>query len=465
MYSILLTFGFIILLPRFLYDAARKGKYADGFWQRLGYLPFFKATHRPVLWLHCVSVGETQAARPLVREILENFPNYRLVVSTTTKTGQELASEVFADAAELVFYMPFDWKFSVKRALRHIKPNVVLIMETELWFNFLREANKCGAGVFIVNGRLSEKSFRRYSMIPKTMRRVLHYVDMALMQDAADAKRLSNLGIRPNKLKVVGNIKFDQQFEQAEAKLTEEFRRRFAIEQTAPLIVAASTHAPEEALIIEAFKEVWKNSAGNLPRLLIAPRHPERFMEAAVLVKNSGFDWVLRSEEESGRDKAAEVILLDSIGELRSVFPLAEIVFVGGSLIPHGGQNVLEPAAAEKAVVTGFHTSNFAGIVRELVRQNALVQLPRLEEQDVPARLAEVFLTLLRDAKKREKLARNAFDVMQKNRGASGKTIESLKPFLQVHNNNYILSKTHFVDGEIETIPHKYRPTFTKNNL
>jgi len=442
LYSILLTFGFIILMPRFLFDAVRKGKYADGFWQRLGYLPEFKANHRPVLWIHCVSVGETQAARPLVKEILENFPNYRLVVSTTTKTGQELAQEVFADVAELVFYMPFDWRFSVRRALRQIKPNVVLIMETELWFNFLREANKSGAGVFIVNGRLSEKSFRRYALIPKTMRRVLHYVDLALMQDAADAKRLSNLGIRGSKVKVTGNVKFDQSFNLSEAELTEEFRRRFAIEQDAPLIVAASTHAPEEALIIEAFKEVWKNSAGKLPRLLIAPRHPERFMEVAVLAKNSGFDWVMRSEEESGRDKVAEVILLDSIGELRAVFPLAEIVFVGGSLIPHGGQNVLEPAVVKKAIVTGFYTTNFDDIVSELAAQDALIQLPQLNEKEIPPQLAEVFLNLLRDTEKRDKLAQNAFDVMQKNRGASSKTTESLKPFLQVHNNNYILSKS-----------------------
>ena len=422
LYSILLTFGFIILMPRFLFDAVRKGKYTDGFWQRLGYLPDFNANQRPVLWIHCVSVGETQAARPLVKQILEDFPNYRLVISTTTKTGQELAQEVFANDAELIFYMPFDWRFSVRRALRHIKPNIILIMETELWFNFMREANKNGAGVFIVNGRLSEKSANRYLMIPKTMHRVLHYIDLALMQDAADAKRLSNLGIRYSKVRVTGNVKFDQQFDEAEAELTKEFRRRFAIEQDAPLIVAASTHAPEEALIIEAFKEVWKNSADKLPRLLLAPRHPERFVEVAVLAKNSGFDWVLRSEQESDRDKVAEVILLDSIGELRSVFPLAEIVFVGGSLIPHGGQNVLEPAVANKAIVTGFYTTNFTSIVNELAGQNALIQLPKLNEKEVPSQLAETFLSLLRNTEKRNQLAQNAFAVMKKNRGASSKT-------------------------------------------
>lgn len=434
LYSLLLTVAFIILLPRFLFDSLRGGKYADGFWQRLGYLPDFKSNHQPVLWLHCVSVGETQAARPLVKQILEQFPAYRLVVSTTTKTGQEFARKVFETEADLVFYFPFDWRFTVQKALRKIKPNVVLIMETEIWLNFIREANKNSARVIMVNGRLSEKSLRRYLLIPKTMSRVLHYVDLALMQDAADAKRISQLGIRPSKVKVTGNIKFDLTLDEAESKTTAEFRRRFGIEEDAPLIVAASTHAPEEALIVEAFKEVWKNSKAEiLPRLLLAPRHPERFMEAAVIAKNSGFDWVLRSEEESGRDKAAEVILLDSIGELRSVFPLAEIVFVGGSLIPHGGQNVLEPAMHRKAIVTGFYTMNFAEIVKEFASKNALVQLPEIERHKAPAYLAQLFTDLLQDAERRKILGENAFSILQKNRGATEKTLKLLHPFLHVN--------------------------------
>ena len=436
LYSLLLTIAFIVLLPRFLYDALRRGKYADGFRERFGHIPEFKLSSRPVLWVHCVSVGETQAARPLITKILEEFPNYRLVISTTTKTGQNLARKIFADSAELIFYFPFDWQFSVCRVLRKIKPNIVLIMETELWFNFLREANKNAVRVFIVNGRLSEKSFKRYSRIRKMMRLVLHYVDLALMQDIEGANRLAQLGIRSSKIKITGNIKFDQDAAEAESRLTEEFRRRFGVSKDAPLIVAASTHAPEEALIIEAFKEVWKNSAaGKLPRLLIAPRHPERFMEAAVLAKNSGFDWVLRSEEESGRDKAAEVILLDSIGELRSVFPLAEIVFVGGSLIPHGGQNVLEPAMEQKAIVTGFYTINFAEIVKEFAAKNAIVQLPQLGEKEIPARLVEVFSRLLQDAEQRKTLGENAFAIVRKNRGATEKTLELLKPYLRINSN------------------------------
>ena len=426
LYSVLLTVGFILLLPRFLFQA----KYAAGLRQRFGKLPDFQSGGKPVLWLHCVSVGETNAARPLVKKLKETFPEYILVVSTTTRTGQNLAKEAFAKDAAFIFYFPFDWKFTVHRVLNKIKPSVVLIMETEIWFNFVREAHKTGVKVFVVNGRLSDKSVSRYAWIPKTMRRVLHHIDLALMQTSTDAKRLLGLGSRNTKVKVTGNIKFDQSYDETESDLTGKLRGRFGVSADAPLIIAASTHAPEERLLLQAFKETWKNSGGNLPRLLIAPRHPERFAEVENLIKESGFECAKRSAKESEADKNAEVILLDSIGELRAAYPLAEIVFVGGSLIPHGGQNILEPAVAEKAIVTGFYTHNFTEIVKEFLAQDALVQLPKLSDKEIPARLAEEFSQLLRHTEQREKLAKNAFSVMKKNRGATEKTIEYIKSFL-----------------------------------
>jgi len=428
LYSFLLTVGFLVLLPRFLFQE----KYAASFRQRFGNLPAFDAEGKSVCWLHCVSVGETNAARPLVRELKKNFPEYKLVISSTTLTGQTLAREIFAEDAELIFYFPFDWKFSVRRALRRINPTVVLLMETEIWFNFVREAGKFGAKVVVVNGRLSEKSASRYALIPKTMQHVLHYFDLALMQGQKDANRLTNLGIRSPKVKVTGNIKFDQADGETESDLTKEFRQRFAVSKDAPLIVAASTHAPEESLVLDAFKSVYKNAATEkLPRLLIAPRHPERFAEVAQIIKSTGFDWARRGEEPSTRDKNAEIILLDSIGELRAIYPLAEIVFVGGSLIPHGGQNILEPAAARKAIVSGFYTMNFEAIVKELLSQNALIQLPKLAPKDVSAKLAETLAELVNNLERRDKLAANAFRVLQSNRGATQKTIEYLKLLMQ----------------------------------
>lgn len=409
----------------------RRKKYASGFWQRLGNLPDFNSEGKPVVWLHCVSVGETQAARPLVTAILENYPEYKLVVSNTTLTGHNLAEDVFKDQASLVFYFPFDWKFSVRRALKKIKPDAVLLMETEIWFNFIRETAKTGARIAIINGRLSEKSAKRYKIIQKTLRRVLRSIDLVLMQTGADAQRLLAVGGRNTRIRITGNIKFDQSHNENESELTKEFRKRFAVSKDAPLIVAASTHQPEEKLILEAFKQVWKNSGGNLPRLMLVPRHPERFGEVAQIIKSTGFSWVRRSENPSARDASAEIILLDSIGELRSVYPLAEIVFVGGSLIPHGGQSILEPAIEGKAIVTGFYTMNFKAIVEEFAKQNALIQLEKLSEKEAPEKLTEIFSELLHNERKRVELAENARRVMQESRGATARTIESLKPLFR----------------------------------
>ncbi|MGB4988164.1 MAG: 3-deoxy-D-manno-octulosonic acid transferase, partial [Pyrinomonadaceae bacterium] len=375
LYSIVLTLGFIVLLPRFVFDALTKGKYSVGFFQRLGSLPKFDARGRKVVWLHCVSVGEANAARPLAEKIKQDFPAVALIVSTTTRTGQELARTAFAGTADLVFYFPFDWRWTVRRALRHLTPSVVLLMETEIWFNFIRESYKSGARVCMVNGRLSEKSLDRYGKIKRFMKRVLGYLDLALMQDKSDATRIMSLGARASKVKVTGNLKFDHDVDVAYISLTAEFRQRFEISADAPLIIAASTHAPEETWLLEAFKDVWKTSTTNLPRMMIVPRHPERFDEIAKLIAATGFTWVRRTDAPSDRDQTAEIILLDSIGELRAAYPLAEIVFVGGSLIPHGGQSIFEPAAAGKAIVTGANTKNFEAAVKDFLDKEALIQL------------------------------------------------------------------------------------------
>ncbi len=430
LYSLILTLGFFLLLPRFIFDAIFKGKYAAGFFQRLGFVPRFDVGDHPIIWVHGVSVGEINAARPLIARLIAEFPGHRVVVSTTTKTGQKLAKEVFADSAALVFYFPFDWKFCVRRALRHVKPAAVLLMETEIWFNFVREANKSGARVAIVNGRLSERSAKRYGYIKGFMRRVLSYPDLAMMQTNVDAKRIMGLGMRANKVKVTGNLKFDQEGDGSEEAVTRELRDRFGISPDAPLIVAASTHAPEEKWLLEAFRSVWKSSGDTLPRLMIAPRHPERFQAVAEEIKKGGFAWVRRSEKESSRDKTAEVILLDTIGELRAAYPLAEIVFVGGSLIPHGGQSVLEPAAASRAIITGSSAHNFAAAVKEFLDHDGLVQIAKTRNRNVSDVLAEQFATLLGNDERRRKLGENAGSVMAGNRGATAKTVEFLRHLL-----------------------------------
>lgn len=429
-YSLILTVGFIVLLPRFIFDAVFNGKYAAGFKQRLGFVPKFDPHGRKVIWLHCVSVGEANAARPLAARIRQEHPSVSLVISTTTRAGQRLAKDIFAGVADLVFYFPFDWKSTVRRTLRRISPSVVLLMETEIWFNFIRETYKSGARIAIVNGRLSERSFKRFGYIKKFMRRVLGYLDLALMQENNDATRMMSLGLRASKARVTGNMKFDHDLDESETGLTTAFRERFGIAPEAPLIIAASTHSPEESWILDAFKQVWKSSGEHLPRLMIAPRHPERFAEVADLIKKTGFTWVRRSEPESLDDLTAEVILLDTIGELRAAYPLAELVFVGGSLIPHGGQSIYEPAAAGRAIVTGASTANFDAAVKEFLGKEALIQLPRLTDKNTVPKLVEAFSELLSNPVRRHALGAAALVVMNNNRGAVDRTIEYLSPLL-----------------------------------
>ena len=431
-YSVLYTLSLVVLLPYFLLN---REKYLSGLTQRLGFLPDFSSAGKPVVWVHCVSVGETNAARPLIRTIKKLYPGFLVVVSTTTRTGYDLASKVFANEASFVFYMPFDIPYVVNKVMKKIKPNLVLILETEIWFNFFRTASRTGANVILLNGRLSQKSADRYAMIPKTMKRVLHHVEAAFMQTKEDALRLLNLGIGQTKVKVIGNFKFDQELDDGDLPLTAYFRERFGLGTSAPLIIAASTHAPEERWILEAFGQILHSDISVPPRLILAPRHPERFDEVAELIAKAGLTHVRRSDVLGLEDDMAEVVLLDSIGELRSVYPLADLVFVGGSLIPHGGQSILEPALACKAIITGNSMTNFEAAAKEFTTRNAFIRLPELSAEAVADELAAQFMEVLQNAELRDTLAQNAYSAVINSRGATDRALKYLKPYLQVAGN------------------------------
>ena len=428
-YSLLLGLAFLILLPRFLIDAVRHGKYVAGFRERLGALSPIASEGRPVVWIHCVSVGETQAARPLVQSIRERFPETLIAISTITVTGQNLAREVFKEDAAKVFYFPFDWRWVVRRTLRAIKPDTVIVMETELWPGFLRECQRQQIPVALVNGRLSETSFRRYRMIKSFMTRVLESLTVAVMQTEADAERLRALGIDASKIVISGSLKFDAGNLPVTDSLTTEFRERFDLNDERPLVLAASTHAPEEQIIIDAFKQIVAKSSTK-PRLMIAPRHPERFAEVAAVIETSGLSWARRSAAQSPEDARSQVILLDSIGELRSVYSLAPIVFVGGSIAQTGGHNIIEPAAAGAAVITGAHTHNFQVIVETFLRAGAIVQLPPLSDWKATMDLAKVISELLANPARRLELGARARELVNENRGATERTLQSLAPIL-----------------------------------
>ena len=427
-YSLLLSLGFTILLPRFAIDALRSGKYVTGLRQRLGNLPALDSNGKAVIWLHCVSVGEAQAAQSLVREIANRFPKLALVISTTTVTGQQVARELFRDQATAVFYFPIDWAWTVRRVLTKLQPAAILVMETELWPRMFREAHRRDIPVALLNGRISDKSFGRYNFVRPFIRRVLSDLTVAAMQTERDAARIRELGLPDERISIAGNLKFDTVSATSDSAVEDEIRDRFDFSNGRPLIVAASTHAAEERVVLDAFRKVRRTHPD--ARLLVAPRHPDRFEEVAALLSESGFASVRRSAPPLPEDVTADVVLLDSIGELRAVYPLADIAFVGGSIAAHGGHSVIEPGAHGVCTVTGPHTQNFAAVMQALLDEDALIQL---RETDDPAKeLARVFTELLSDEPRRRAIAERARAVCDRNRGATERTIELISHLLDV---------------------------------
>lgn len=479
LYSLLLAFALLLLLPRFVFDALRHGKYAAGFFERAGSVPFIEPdAGRPVIWLHCVSVGETQAARTIIEALRQTYPHARLVISTTTLTGQRTAQELYSHQAAHIIYFPFDFAWTVRRALKRINPCCVLIMETEIWARFLYECYRRQIPTAILNGRISPRSIRGYKRIRFFMRPVLKTLTLAVMQTEADAARLQSLGLDPARIVVSGNVKFDVAAAAAagDKGLTEDLqikqaqlKSRFGLDSpyishlasTRPLIVAASTHHPEEKIALAAFIKILEQAnASNSKdastfasvdkakvlrsRLLIAPRHPERFAEVAALCaqvvnhtnNNSTFNrltFARRSAVSSNADASADIILLDSIGELALMYSFAQIVFVGGSIAPHGGHNILEPAAAHAAVITGAHTANFAAIIESFKQAAALIQLPPTTSgTQATESLARAFNDLLSNAKLCQSLTDNAARTLAANRGATARTLKAVAERIKV---------------------------------
>ena len=424
-YSLLLSLGLLVLIPHFLFQALAHGKYVAGLRQRLGFVP--PTSGELIIWLHCVSVGETQAARPLAQRLKQEFPHHALVVSTITLTGQKLARDVFRNVAENVFYFPFDWRWSARRALKRINPTAVLIMETELWPNFLRECKAREIPVALVNGRISRQSYRRYTLIKFFLRRVLSCLSIAVMQSETDGQRLQALGMSREKLFTTGNLKFDAEIGNELSGKTGEIRERFGLQSDVPLILAASTHAPEEEIVLESLKQLGTKQP---VRLMLAPRHPERFNEVASLIQSSGLSWARRTDPRNPNDPNATVILLDTIGELPATYSLATVVFVGGSIVDKGGHNVLEPAAAGAAVVTGAYTHNFHAIIDLMEEAGAIVQLPPVEGPAAADELTYILGKLLGDADERAELGRRAKELVTNNQGAAARTMKLLAPLL-----------------------------------
>ena len=444
-YSFLMGAAALLLAPYWLMKGLRDGKYLSNLRERLGLsfptLGKLPADRPGAIWIHTVSVGELLSSIGLAKRLKEAHPNRPLVVSTTTMTGQALARErmQFADA---VFYFPFDWSFCVRRVLLAIRPALVIVLETEIWPNFLREARGQKIPVLFVSGRISDRSFARYErylsrfgfFLRPFLRNALANANAFLMQSEKDAERIRALGAPADRVSVSGNLKYDMELPAA-TPLSSWLEAEARKQGRSPIVVAGSVVATEEPLALIAFGVVQGEHPNAL--LVLAPRKPERFEAAAEFIHESRRKFLRRSQlaladHANGGDsggngsipKDVNVILLDSIGELASVYRLADGAFVGGSLVPSGGHNILEPAAFGKIPVFGPSMENFAEIAARFVAADAAIQVESPEDAGV------AWIELLRNPERRQKMGDNAKHLVDTSRGATDRVVAEISKYL-----------------------------------
>ena len=416
-YSLLTLCLFVVVSPYFLYQAIRYQKYIGSLRQRFGYLPIsFNIDGEESIWIHAVSVGEALTARALVQDLRARYPRLRLYVSTTTIAGQQVARRG-VQHVDGVFYFPFDWTFIVKRTLSIVKPRVFVMMETEIWPNLLRLCQEQGVKTILVNGRISARSFPRYKLVRPLFRRVLQDVDRFCMQGEESARRIIELGADPTRVSITGSLKFDSLPlpTLSHGKPRERVLRFFRLSPSRTVVMAGSTVKGEEPPIFRAFAKAKLTNAGAL--LIVAPRQPDRFGEVERMAKEAGFVTVRRSDLPIDAAPRADVVILDTLGELAQLYQVATAVFVGGSLIDHGGHNILEPAAFGKPILFGPYMHNFKEIAETFLANGAAVQVTSERE------LEEVMSALVNDPVRRARLGAAARALVEANRGAKDKTL------------------------------------------
>ncbi len=425
-YSVLIVTFFLVMSPYLAWQAVRYRKYIGSLRQRLGYLPVsFNLDGEESIWIHAVSVGEVLTARALLPQLRERYPRYRLYLSTTTMTGQQIArnSLQYVDG---VFYFPFDLGFIVNRTLRLVHPRLFVMMETEIWPNLLRACRRAGIRTMLVNGRISSRSYPRYRLARPFFRRVLANVDRFCMQGEESARRIIDMGADPEKVVVTGSLKFDSLDLPGAAAAPDRGRNRvlryFRMPADRPVIIAASTLKGEEEPVLEAFQRIRARVPETL--LIVAPRKPERFDEVEQLARRGGWRVARRSELPVDAEPRQDVVVLDTIGELAQLFQVATAVFVGGSLVDQGGHNIIEPAVFGKAIVFGPYMQNFAEIARAFVENDAAIQIR------TPRELEHALLGLLNDPVRRARLGAAARALVEANRGARGKTMATIARLL-----------------------------------
>lgn len=415
--NLLYLAAILVASPYLLYAAIRYGKYREGWRQKfLGSVPLRSGKNK-CIWLHAVSVGEVNLLAPLIARWDAQYPDWECVISTTTLAGYALARKRYSPRT--VFYCPLDFTWSTRRAIRRIRPDLLVLAELELWPNLVSAAKNFGAKIAIINGRLGDKSLRGYQRIGFLTRRTLEQIDLIAAQNEEYAQRFRQLGAIPSAVAVTGSIKFDG----AQSDRTNPVTRRLAalagIQDTDQVFLAGSTQEPEESIAVEVYSKLVTEHP-NL-RLILVPRHSERFDEVARMLDKSGLPWQRRSTIESeGLNPAARILLVDAIGELAAWWGTAAIAFVGGSLGKRGGQNMIEPAAYGAAVSFGPNTWNFRDVVAMLLAREAAVVIKDGAEMESFVRRC------LENTEYAQALGQNARSLVLEQLGAADRTVELL---------------------------------------
>ena len=424
LYSLAIFVLAVALFPWFLYQALRYGKYVSSVGQRMGVLPVsFNLDGDESIWIHAVSVGEALTVRALLPDLRRQYPDLKIFLSTTTITGQQIARERLTEV-DAVFYFPFDLPIFVNRTLRLVRPRLFIMMETEIWPNLLRACKRDGVRTLMVNGRISSRSYPRYRLVRGFFRRVLTNVDQFCMQSEESARRIIDIGADPARVTVTGSLKFEslESPSAAAGRGAGRVLRFFRMPEGRPVLLAASTLKGEEPPVLAAFAVVRRTHPTTM--LIVAPRKPERFDEAEALARAEGYRVVRRSSLVVDSEPQADVVILDTIGELAHLFQVATAVFVGGSLIDHGGHNILEPAVHGKPIVFGPYMSNFAEIAKTFLDAGAAVQVGS------PTELATAWVRLVSDPAECARLGASARTLVEANRGARPKTLAAVASLL-----------------------------------
>ncbi len=422
LYSLALGLALVVSAPWWLGRMLRHHKYRHRLSERLGQVPpRLLAAGVPAagsIWVHAVSVGEVLAVSELIAELRRRFPGHRVVVSTTTLTGQKLAADRFGE--ENVFYFPLDFAFAVRAYLHALRPQLVVLAETEFWPNFLRLAKGSGARVAVVNARISDRSLPGYLRWHGLLTEVLRNVDLFLSQSDEDVWRLVQIGADPQRGQVAGNLKFDVKAPASSAG-TELVRAALERGRARPVVVCGSTLEGEETMLLQAFEVIQARYPAAV--LIVAPRHPERFAGVVQLAKNSGLRWWQRSQLNSDDAVQGGVLVLDTLGELASVYALATLAVVGGSLVARGGHNILEPAQHGVPILVGPHTENFRDIIGIFARAEALLVV-------TPDNVTGAMMGLLADDAARAALGQRGAEVFRAQAGATARTMAALESLL-----------------------------------